>query len=415
MPLLEDTVLEDRYRIDGLLAYGGMSAVYRAYDINLEVAVALKENYFRTPQAIEQFKREAQVLAKLRHPGLPRVLQHFTHEGQQYLVMEFIEGLNLWEMIKQRGKPFAEAQSLDWIDKVCDAVAYLHNQSPPIIHRDVKPQNIKVMPDGQVVLIDFGIFKEGDTAARTATGARGVTPGFSPPEQYSGGGSSPASDVYALGATLYALLTAVKPPDSVSLAIGEAEYVPPDKHNPSINPAVAEAITWAMQPKPNARPQTVEDWQRKLREISQVAPKAREAAAPPPAPAKPAAAPPAPPAPAATPQTEWLACPACGARNRAGVRFCEECGQSLVPTAITPPAPAPAPRAPAPAPTGPTCSSCGEQSRPGVRFCEECGTPLGTAPPAPPVAAPRPPVCSACGAQNRPGVRFCEQCGASLA
>jgi hypothetical protein len=136
MSLLEDTVLEGRCRIDKLLAYGGTSAVYCAYDTNLQVEVAIKENYFHTPQAIEKFKREAQLLAKLRHPALPRVLQHFIHEGQQYLVMEFIEGANLWEMVKQRGKPFTESQALDWMGKVCEAAQYLHSQSPPIIHRD---------------------------------------------------------------------------------------------------------------------------------------------------------------------------------------------------------------------------------------------------------------------------------------
>ena len=136
MPLIQGDIVDDRYRVDDLLAYGGMSAVYRAYDTNLQVEVAIKENYFHTPQAIEQFKREARVLAKLRHVGLPRVLQHFIHEGQQYLVMEFMEGANLWEMVKQRGKPFTESQTLDRMDKVCEAAQYLHSQSPPIIHRD---------------------------------------------------------------------------------------------------------------------------------------------------------------------------------------------------------------------------------------------------------------------------------------
>jgi serine/threonine protein kinase len=373
MPLTEDTILENRYRIDGLLAFGGMSAVYRAYDTNLQIEVAIKENYFHTPQAIEQFRREAQILARLRHPGLPRVLQHFTHEGQQYLVMEFIEGPNLWELIKQRSSPFLEPQALAWIDKVCDAVTYLHNQSPPIIHRDVKPQNIKVMPDGQVVLVDFGIAKEGDARSRTATGARGVTPGFSPPEQYSGGGSSPVSDVYALGATLYALLTGVKPPDSVSLAIGEAEYVSPDRMNPAISPAVAEAITWTMRPRPADRPQTVEEWRRRLRDIptTSLTPRPDQAT---PSPAPPTAGPVEArlevPAAAAVPEMQWLPCPTCGARNRSGVRFCEECGESLAP-------PAPIPAEAASKLHRPTCPACGAQNRLGVRFCEECGRPLG--------------------------------------
>jgi serine/threonine protein kinase len=399
MPLPEDTILEERYRIDKLLAYGGMGAVYRAYDTNLQIEVAIKENYFRTPQAVEQFKREALMLARLRHPGLPRVLQHFTWEGQQYLVMEFIEGPNLWEMVKQRGGPFDEAQAMVWIDRVCSAVAYLHGQSPPIIHRDIKPQNVKVMTNNQVVLVDFGIAKEGDASARTATGARGVTPGFSPPEQYSGGGSSPVSDVYALGATLYALLTGVKPPDSVSLAIGEVEYVPPDKLNPAVNPEVARAITWAMQPRPADRPQTVETWLQKLREIStQPAPQEqRGAAVPKPSP------PASPPTPAVTPTKLEATCHTCGAQNRAGVRFCEQCGASLETASPTPPSPT----------AGPTCHACGVRNRAGIRFCEECGASLETAPPTPPSPTTGP-TCHACSAQNRAGIRFCERCGASL-
>ncbi|MCJ7623471.1 MAG: serine/threonine-protein kinase [Anaerolineaceae bacterium] len=257
-------VLEKRYQIENLIAHGGMGAIYRAFDTNLKIPVAIKENFFTTPQAIEQFKQEALILARLRHTSLPRVLQHFSQEGRQYLVMEFIEGVNLWEQIKSQGKNFSEEKALLWIDRVCDAVAYLHSQTPPIIHRDIKPQNIKLMPDGQVILVDFGVAKKGSVEAITATGARGVTPGFSPPEQYSGGGSSPASDIYALGATLYAFLTGVRPPDSVSLAIGAAEYIPPNQYNPNISNEAVEAIDWAMQINPKDRPQRVDEWRQSL-------------------------------------------------------------------------------------------------------------------------------------------------------
>ena len=364
MPLMEDTMLEERYRIDGPLAFGGMGAVYRAFDTNLQIDVAVKENYFSTPQAIEQFKREALILARLRHPGLPRVLQHFSNEGQQYLVMEFIPGDNLWEMIKSQGGPFPETQAIAWINKICEAVTYLHNQTPPIIHRDIKPQNIKVMPNNQVVLVDFGVAKEGSVGARTATGARGVTPGFSPPEQYSGGSSCPASDVYALGATLYALLTAVKPPDSISLVIGEVEYIPPDQYNPNIDFDVVKAITWAMQPKPNDRPQMVEEWRQKLIDVNFNAPPEKEVLEPlqeesiikTPLEEK-----------AADVsysevedqklQSESNTCPSCKSQNRPDIRFCEICGESLTAVKLI-------------------CSSCGAQNRPEVCFCEDCGEAL---------------------------------------
>jgi serine/threonine protein kinase len=357
MPLAEDTILENRYRIDGPLAFGGMGAVYRAFDTNLQIEVAIKENYFSTPQAIEQFRREALILARLRHPALPRVLQHFEHEDQQYLVMELIHGLNLWELIKERSKPFSAEQAVTWIDKICEAVTYLHSQTPPIIHRDIKPQNIKVMPNNQVVLVDFGVAKEGSASAHTATGARGVTPGFSPPEQYSGSGSSPASDIYALGATLYALLTGRKPPDSVSLAIGEVEYVPPDKLNPSISPAVNEAITWAMQPRPGNRPQTVEAWRQRLRQVASVDARQEPVTSP-------------------------------------------EPGKDQILELPNPPKEADL----TPHPPAPVCSTCGAPIRPGLKFCEECGSPLGSSGHA----------CPECGAQNPPEMRFCEECGKPL-
>ena len=112
MPLPEDTILENRYRIDGILAFGGMSAVYKAYDTNLQVPVAIKENYFYSAEAIEQFLTEALILARLRHIALPNVVQHFSFDGKQYLAMEFIAGLNLWEQVKEQGKPFVETEAV---------------------------------------------------------------------------------------------------------------------------------------------------------------------------------------------------------------------------------------------------------------------------------------------------------------
>ncbi|MBN1995114.1 MAG: protein kinase [Anaerolineae bacterium] len=268
MPLPEDTILENRYRIDGLLAHGGMGAIYRAFDTNLSTPVAIKENFFQTPQAINQFKREALILARLRHPALPRVTHHFSFEGQQYLVMDFIEGENLWQIVKKQGHPLEEAQAINYIQQVGEAVNYLHRQTPPIIHRDIKPQNIKITPDGRAVLVDFGIAKEGAAGSRTQTGAQGVTPGFSPPEQYSGLGTTPASDIYSLGATLYAVLTGKKPPDSVSLMVGGSKFQPPDEVNARLSHHVSEAIVHAMQVKPADRPESVAAWQKELETIA---------------------------------------------------------------------------------------------------------------------------------------------------
>ncbi len=268
MTLPEDTLLENRYRIDGLLAHGGMGAIYRAFDTNLSTPVAIKENFFQTPHRIAQFKQEALMLARLRHPSLPRVIHHFSFEGQQYLVMDFIEGENLWEMIKRRGKPLDEREALGYIIQVCRAATCLHRQTPPIIHRDIKPQNIKITPAGRAMLVDFGIAKQvADDNAPTDVGTQAATPGFSPPEQYSGKGTSPASDVYALGATLYAVLAGKKPPNSVSLMVGSTKFEAPNLINPKISRQTNQVIGRAMQPKPHLRPQTVEQWQRQLEAV----------------------------------------------------------------------------------------------------------------------------------------------------
>ncbi len=282
MTLPEDTILLNRYRIDGLLAHGGMGAVYRAFDTNLNTPVAIKENFFQTPQQIAQFKQEALILARLRHPALPRVSQHFSFEGQQYLVMDFVEGENLWEIIRQRGQPLTEPEALDYLIQVCQAVSYLHQQRPPIIHRDIKPQNIKITPEGKAVLVDFGIAKQVEAEAqRTEAGARGVTPGFSPPEQHNGAGTTPASDVYALGATLYAMLTGKKPPSSVSLLAGAIKFEAPNLTNPAISQQTAQAISHAMQLQPQLRPPTVADWQKRLEAIARVLPPPGQAEAQP--------------------------------------------------------------------------------------------------------------------------------------
>ncbi len=265
MTLAEDTILEKRFRIDSLLARGGMGAIYRAFDLHLKIPVAIKENSLSTPARVAQFKQEALILARLRHPALPRVIHHFSAEGKQYLVMDFIEGENLWELVQRQQQPLPEEQALDYLMQVCRAVSYLHQQHPPIIHRDIKPQNIKITPEGQAVLVDFGIAKQvvSENAA-TLAGAQGITPGFSPPEQYRQQGTTPASDIYSLAATLYAVLTAQKPPDSISLVASHGNFQPPDQLNKKVSPQLAQAVVHAMQIEPADRPQSVAAWLEEL-------------------------------------------------------------------------------------------------------------------------------------------------------
>ena len=214
MALSPGNVLHNRYRIARLLGQGGMGAVYQAVDVTFNTAVAIKENLETSPQGQKQFAREAALLHKLRHPNLPRVTDFFAVPGQgQYLVIDYVEGEDLGQILARRGR-VPEAKALAWINQVLDALEYLHAQNPPIIHRDVKPANIKITPGGQVYLVDFGIAKLYDAARMTSTGARGMTPGFAPPEQYGQARTDARSDLYAVGATLYTLLTGGAPPDA---------------------------------------------------------------------------------------------------------------------------------------------------------------------------------------------------------
>lgn len=227
MPLSQGQVLKERYRIVKLLGQGGFGAVYRAWDMNLSRPCAVKENLDASNEAQRQFQREALILAGLSHPNLPRVTDYFFLTGQgQYLVMDYVEGDDLQVILDRMGAPIPEIQAVNWIIQVCDALTYLHAQNPPIIHRDIKPANIKIKSQGQAMLVDFGIAKVYDPHIKTTLGARGVTPGYSPIEQYGQGNTDARTDVYALAATLYTLLTLQPPPDSVARVTGIPLPVP---------------------------------------------------------------------------------------------------------------------------------------------------------------------------------------------
>jgi basic membrane protein A len=217
MTLQQGDVLNNRYRIVSLIGQGGFGAVYRAWDLRMNGVCVVKENLESTPESTSQFQREAQILFRLRHSGLPRVTDFFEIPGQGlYLVMDYIEGQNLEDIAASLGGKITEEDAVKWISQVCEALEYLHGQTPPIIHRDIKPQNIIITPQGEAVLVDFGVAKVYQAHQKTTIGARAVTPGFSPPEQYLQTGTDERSDIYSLGATLYALLTGVTPPESVA-------------------------------------------------------------------------------------------------------------------------------------------------------------------------------------------------------
>ncbi len=252
MTLKSGELLNGRYRIERILGQGGMGAVYLAADESLGIHCAVKENLSSSPDTERQFKREAVLLATLRHHHLPRVTNHFILGDQQYLVMDFVEGEDLKERLAQEGK-LPEADVLRWAGQICDALIYLHNRTPPVIHRDIKPGNIKLNAAGEAVLVDFGIAKASPSGQKTTTSAVALTPGFAPPEQYGMARTDARTDQYALAATIYNLLCGQPPPDSMDRLLGNTPLPPPEELRPGLSPHVAAGLKRALEVKPDDR------------------------------------------------------------------------------------------------------------------------------------------------------------------
>jgi formylglycine-generating enzyme required for sulfatase activity len=272
-----NTILQNRYRIIQPLGVGGMGAVYQAMDENLSCVVAVKETFAATEEQRRAFKREAELLANLTHAGLPRVTDHFTYDSGQFLVMQYVPGNDLAELLSLRERPFSTAKVLEWGDQLLDALEELHAYRPPIIHRDIKPSNLKLTPKGKVVLLDFGLAKgiagqmstiDGEHSAQSVYG---YTRQYAPLEQIRGAGTDPRSDLYALGATLWTLLTGQIPPDALA-RIEEKEEGKPDplslasEVNNEVPPAVAKVLHQAMALNRNARPGSAVEMRRALKE-----------------------------------------------------------------------------------------------------------------------------------------------------
>ncbi|HET6977807.1 MAG TPA: protein kinase [Pyrinomonadaceae bacterium] len=244
--LTPETILQGRYRIVRQLGQGGMGAVYESVDQRLDTTVALKETLFADERLRKQFEREARLLARLHHPALPRVSDHFSEGDGQFLVMQFIPGDDLSEMMTRKRGPFPANQVLTWADQLLDALDYLHTQDPQIVHRDIKPQNLKLTSRGQIILLDFGLAKgqAGDISRiTTAASIFGYTPNYAPLEQIQGLGTDSRSDLYSLGATLYHLITGVKPPDALTRAAAIVNGQPdPLLRASEVNTAVAPEL-----------------------------------------------------------------------------------------------------------------------------------------------------------------------------
>jgi len=261
--LVPGTVLRGSYTIVRLIAQGGMGAVYLAKHQRLHTkTVAVKETFFDDAALLRAFEREAQLLAGLRHAALPHVLDHFSEGDGHFLVMEFIAGDDLGEMLKKHGGAFAVKQVLDWGDQLLGALAYLHKQTPPVIHRDIKPQNLKLTEEGQLVLLDFGLAKgqaEGMSRMTSGHSLHGYTPHYAPLEQIQGVGTDARSDLYALAATLYHLITGFAPVDALSRAAvvvtGQPDPLrPANALNPQVPQRVAHILMAAMALNRDYRP-----------------------------------------------------------------------------------------------------------------------------------------------------------------
>lgn len=258
------SLLNKRYRIVEILGQGGMAAVYRAIDENLGVEVAVKENLFTTEEYARQFRLEATILASLRQPNLPRVTDHFVIEQQgQYLIMDYIEGEDLRQRMDRIGA-LPEQEVIIIGVAICDALSYMHTRKPPVLHRDIKPGNVRITPHGHIYLVDFGLAKVVVGREATSTGARAMTPGYSPPEQYGTARTDHRSDIYSLGATLYSALTNALPEDGLARAMEQAELTPVLKHNPKVSKRLAQVIEKCLEIRPDNRYQSAEELKQEL-------------------------------------------------------------------------------------------------------------------------------------------------------
>ncbi|NJO06034.1 MAG: protein kinase [Chloroflexaceae bacterium] len=250
--LQPDMLIHNRYRIVRSIGQGGMGAVYEALDERLQAVVAVKQTLVTDAQLLKAFEREARLLARLRHPALVNVTDYFSEGADHFLVMEYVPGDNLATLLQQRGAPFPVDTVLDWGDQLLKALAYLHRQEPPIIHRDVKPQNIKLTDENEIILLDFGLAKgfavTHADAQPTSASIYGYTPQYAPFEQIQGTGTDHRSDLYSLGATLYHLMTGRVPVDTLTRAAAGMNNQPdPLLPASTVRSDVPEAVSQILQ------------------------------------------------------------------------------------------------------------------------------------------------------------------------
>lgn len=300
------TILHSTYRIETKVGGGGMAVVYRAVDIRTDAVWAIKEMcpqpgaMTSLDEAKAQFEQEAKLLSRLDHPNLPKVVDYFEEKGRACLVMEFVDGRTLERCQALAGGRLPEEMVAAWAIQLCDALSYLHMLNPPIIFRDLKPGNIMLTQSGVIKLIDFGIartYKSGKKRDTTAMGSEN----YAPPEQWGKGQTDARSDVYALGATMYHLLTG-RPP---AIAFLPDPLEPPGRLNPSLSSGIEQVVLRAMAKDPPDRYQTAAQFGDVLRRTWSDAQQPK------------------------SPPSQGTFCPKCKSPNRPQARFCGLCGASL--------------------------------------------------------------------------------------
>ena len=278
--LSKGTLLQGRYEIIRVLAIGGMSIVYQARDrrfSNVTKLCAVKEMVNSAPDphlrelAVQNFEREANILATLSHPAVPKIFDYFSEGNRSYLIMEFIEGRDLEAVLNQNIDFLSEKKVIEWAVQICDVLDYLHSYDPPIIYRDIKPSNIMLDKHGRVMLVDFGIAKVFQTGQK---GTMIGTEGYSPPEQYRGA-AEPRGDLYALGATMHHLLTKRDPRLEPPFSFHER---PIRSFNPQVSAGLEAVVMRALEYDVEKRFASAKEMKQALLLLSSVSPTAQDAA-----------------------------------------------------------------------------------------------------------------------------------------
>jgi serine/threonine protein kinase len=265
--LLSGTILQNRYLIKDRIGEGGMGAVYRALDQEFDTIVAVKETLCDDTAMREQFKREATILYKLRHPSLPCVTNHFSEGTGQFLVMDYVEGEDLMALLTRNHGPIPVNQVITWAEELLDTIEYLHLEK--IIHRDLKPQNIKQTLKGNIMLLDFGLAKLQHTFSLGSASIHAATLSYAPLEQIRGYGTGPRSDIYSLAATLYHLITN-EIPKNAEVREAVLDHGAPDPlkpahvHNPDVPIGFSKALQQAMALHAETRPDNIDEFRKLL-------------------------------------------------------------------------------------------------------------------------------------------------------